>query len=51
MIPEPAVQPVDTHHDHLTVYVHGQILGLRLAPESIEEHVQDGWDRHLARLP
>jgi hypothetical protein len=30
---------------------YGQILGLRLAAEEVEEHVQHGWDRHLARLP
>jgi L-cysteine:1D-myo-inositol 2-amino-2-deoxy-alpha-D-glucopyranoside ligase len=30
---------------------YGQILGLRLAAEGVEEHVQDGWDKHLARLP
>jgi L-cysteine:1D-myo-inositol 2-amino-2-deoxy-alpha-D-glucopyranoside ligase len=30
---------------------YGQILGLRLAAEGVEEHVQHGWDLHLARLP
>ena len=30
---------------------YGQILGLRLAAEGVEEHVQHGWDMHLARLP
>jgi L-cysteine:1D-myo-inositol 2-amino-2-deoxy-alpha-D-glucopyranoside ligase len=30
---------------------YGQILGLRLAAEGVEERVQHGWDRHLARLP
>jgi L-cysteine:1D-myo-inositol 2-amino-2-deoxy-alpha-D-glucopyranoside ligase len=29
---------------------YGQILGLRLAAEGVEEHVQHGWDMHLARL-
>ena len=33
------------------LWQYGQILGLRLAAEGVEEHVQDGWDRHLARLP
>jgi L-cysteine:1D-myo-inositol 2-amino-2-deoxy-alpha-D-glucopyranoside ligase len=30
---------------------YGQILGLRLAAQEVEAHVQHGWDRHLARLP
>jgi cysteinyl-tRNA synthetase len=30
---------------------YSQILGLRLAAEGIEEHVQHGWDMHLVRLP
>ena len=30
---------------------YGQILGLRLAAEGVEERVQHGWDMHLARLP
>jgi L-cysteine:1D-myo-inositol 2-amino-2-deoxy-alpha-D-glucopyranoside ligase len=30
---------------------YGRILGLRLAAEGVDEHVQHGWDRHLARLP